>query len=120
MFKGNVPGAALTVLVFLCLVIFAGVASASTATPGGGSGLQWETPIQMITRSLSGPVAFGFAILALVAAAVTFAFGAELSGFLKTTLNIVLALSILMFSVPLLGTLFAGAVVPDVLVMLKP
>jgi hypothetical protein len=42
---------------------------------------------------------------------VKFVFGGEMGDILRYTLNGVVALSILMFSVPLLGTLFAGAVI---------
>jgi type IV secretion system protein VirB2 len=111
MFKGSLLLASLAVLLFVGFAIFADSASASTAGPGGGSGLQWETPIQTIVRSVSGPVAYGFAVLGLVALAVKFVFGGEMGDILRYTLNGVVALSILMFSVPLLGTLFAGAVI---------
>jgi type IV secretory pathway VirB2 component (pilin) len=113
MFKGSLLCASLAVLLFVGFAILADSASASTAGPGGGSGLQWETPIQTIVRSVSGPVAYGFAVLGLVALAVKFVFGGEMGDILRYTLNGVVALSILMFSVPLLGTLFAGAVIED-------
>ena len=115
MFKGKFPAIALTGYMFLIFIAFMGIsdaAFASTAGPGGGAGLQWENPIQMIVRSISGPVAYGFAVLALVGFAVSYAFGNELSDFLRKVLNFVVGLSILMFAVPLLGTLFAGAVIP--------
>lgn len=112
MFKGNFPGAALTVLVLLSLALFADAASASTAGPGGGSGLQWETPIQTIVRSVSGPVAYGFAVLGLIGLAVKYTIGGDMGDMMKTVLNVVIAISMLMFAVPLLGTLFAGAVIP--------
>jgi type IV secretion system protein VirB2 len=115
MFKGNFPAVALAGYVFLIFVGLMGIsdaAFASTAGPGGGSGLQWENPIQMIVRSISGPVAYGFGVLALVGFAVGYAFGEDLNGALKKLLNIVIGISILMFAVPLLGTAFVGAVIP--------
>lgn len=108
MFKGNWP-----LLVFVCLAVFAEVAVASTAGPGGGSGMQWETPIQTIVRSLSGPVAYGFAVLGVIALAIKYLIGGDLGDTFRQILNVVIVISMLMFAVPMLGTLFVGAAVPD-------
>jgi type IV secretory pathway VirB2 component (pilin) len=112
MFKGNFSGAALTALIFVSLAMFADAALASTAGPGGGSGLQWENPLQMIVRSISGPVAYTFGVVALVAFTIGWAFGDEMSGALRKLLNIVIGIAGLMFAVPLIGSLFVGAVIP--------
>ncbi len=108
----NYPAMMLTVLLVLIFAVFTDSAFASTAGPGGGSGLQWENPIQMLIRSISGPVAYGFGVLALVAFTVGYAFGDEMSGALKKLLNVVIGLAGLMFVVPIMGTLFVGAVLP--------
>jgi type IV secretion system protein VirB2 len=115
MFNGKFPAIALASYMFLIFTAFMGIsdaAFASTAGPGGGAGLQWENPIQMIVRSISGPVAYGFGVLALIGFAVAYAYGEDLSNALKKLLNIVIGISILMFAVPLLGIMFVGAVIP--------
>src|SRR5688500_4626967 len=112
MIKGNTPGKLLSGYLILILVLFAEVAVASTAGPGGGSGLQWETPIQAIVRSFSGPVAYGFAVLALLGIGVKYSIGGDFGDMSRTALNVVIVISILMFAVPMLGTLWTGAVIP--------
>lgn len=112
MLKHNYPAQLLIVFVCVCLALVTDQALASTAGPGGGSGLQWENPIQMLIRSISGPVAYGFGVLALVAFTVGYAFGDEMSSALKKLLNVVIGIAGLMFAVPLIGTLFVGAVLP--------
>ena len=97
-------------LIFI-LVLFADTAAASSAGPGG-SGMQWETGLQMIVRSVTGPVAYSFAALGVVALGVRLAGGADMTEFTKHVLHAVMGLSLIMFAIPLLGTLFAGAVVP--------
>ena len=115
MFKGNFPAIALAGYMFLIFVAFMGIsdaAFASTAGPGGGSGLPWENPIQLIVRSISGPVAYGFGVFALFGFTIGWAFGDEMNGALKKLLNVVIGVSGLMFVVPLIGSLFVGAVIP--------
>jgi type IV secretion system protein VirB2 len=114
MFKGNFPGAALTALVVLSLAMFAGVASASDAGSGmGGSGLQWETALQMISRSISGPFAFAAALIGLVACCAKLIMGGEISDFLRTMIYMVMVICVLIFANRFLtGVLFSGAVIP--------
>ena len=96
-------------LIFI-LVLFADTAAASSAGPGG-SGMQWETGLQMIVRSVTGPVAYAFAAGGVVALGIRLAGGTDMDDFTKRVLNAVMGLSLIMFSIPLLGTLFAGAVI---------
>ena len=60
-------------LIFI-LVLFADTAAASSAGPGG-SGMQWETGLQMIVRSVTGPVAYAFAAGGVVALGIRLAGG---------------------------------------------
>ena len=115
MFKGNFPAIALAGYMFLIFVGLMGIsdaAFASTAGPAGGPGLPWENTIQMLIRSISGPVAYGFGVFALFAFTVGWAFGDEMTGALKKLLNVVIGISGLMFVVPFIGALFVGAVIP--------
>lgn len=44
------------------------IKSVTLATSSGGAGLVWESPIEQIVNSVSGPVAFGVGILAIIVA----------------------------------------------------
>ena len=56
----------LWLLIIAVVTLFFGVidpAHAADATPGGGAGLPWEGPLQKLSQSISGPVAFVIALL---------------------------------------------------------
>ncbi len=76
---------------FVFLILGLGIALASTATQG----LPWEDPLTTIRSSITGPVAFGISILALVGAGAGLVFGGEISGFIKTIIYIVLVIAII-------------------------
>jgi type IV secretion system protein VirB2 len=76
-------------------------ASASTGMP-------WETPLEVIKRSITGPVAMTICILAFVGSLGSLIFGGnELSGFTKTILMLVLAGAATASATSLVTTLFA-------------
>ena len=103
-------------VLFLTLFIVASDSFASAATPGIGSGLPWEGPLDKIGRSISGPVAFVVSLVGLVAAGGMLIWGGDINNFLRVLVYIVLVISIIVFASNLLtGVLFTGAVVPDVL-----
>lgn len=103
-------------LVVVIFALFFGVidsAYAADATAGGGAGLPWEGPIQKISRSFSGPVAFGVALLGIIACGATLIWGGEVSEFIRRIIYVVLVVCVIVFANTLLtGTLFSGAVVP--------
>ncbi|GLR55218.1 TrbC/VirB2 family protein [Shinella yambaruensis] len=101
---------------FAALVFFAGIdpVHAADATPGGGSGLPWETPLDTLQRSITGPVAFIISLLGIVACGAMLIWGGEISEFTRRIIYVVLVGAILMFANTLLtGALFSGAVIPD-------
>jgi type IV secretory pathway VirB2 component (pilin) len=79
----------------------------------GGSGLPWESPLSMIARSLTGPVALSIAIIALMAAGGTLVFGGELNEFTRRSCIAVLALAFLVAGSSFMTTLFgvSGALI---------
>ena len=84
---------------------------ASLAATGGGGGLEWEAPLQTITDSFTGPVAFGASTIAVVLSLATLAFADNLSGAGRQLVYLVLIIAALIGVVNLLTTLFgAGAV----------
>ena len=68
--------------------------------------LPWETPLQTVQQSLTGPVAKAIGVVALAVAGGMLAFGGELSDFTKRILMVVLALSVMLLANSFM-TLFA-------------
>jgi type IV secretory pathway VirB2 component (pilin) len=58
------------------------LAYASTST----TGLPWETPLQTVQQSLTGPVAAGISVVGIAAGGMALVFGGELSEFAKRVL----------------------------------
>ena len=80
--------------------------STSTAFAATSTGLPWETPLQTITASLQGPVAFAIAIGALFASGAALVFGEDMSGFVRKILLSVAAIALLVGGAGLMSRLF--------------
>jgi type IV secretory pathway VirB2 component (pilin) len=77
------------------LALFALSGHAWAAT-GGGAGLPMEGPIQKLQQSLCGPIAFGIALCAVVAAFGAIIFIGHMFGdFVRTALYVALCISLL-------------------------
>lgn len=112
MFKGNFSGTALTVLVFLSLAMFAGFASASTASPGGSS-MPGVSALQQIRDFISGPFAYTASLLGIVTAGTVLALGGnDMSAFVRTLLYLALVISLIVGGSNFLSTVFPGALIP--------
>ncbi len=79
----------------LAAVLAAGSLYAPVAA---AQGLPWETPLQTLATSLTGPVAKAIGVIALAVAGGMLAFGGELSDFTKRMLMVVLALSVMLLA----------------------
>jgi type IV secretory pathway VirB2 component (pilin) len=88
------------------LLITPGLAHASST---GGGGLPWETPLQTLETSLKGPVAYGLALLGIVASGGMLIFGGEISEFTRRIMYIVLVGAVILGATSLLTTLFTTA-----------
>ena len=71
------------------------VAHPALASSGGGS-LPWESPLQQIQQSLTGPVAGAIALAAVAIAGGMLIFGGELNDFARRLMYIVLVAGILL------------------------
>src|SRR5262252_4309548 len=83
------------------------------AAGAGSAALPWETPLALVARSLTGPVAVSIAIIALMAAGGILVFGGELNEFARRACIAVLAIAFLVAGSSFMSTLFgvAGALV---------
>lgn len=85
---------------------------ALAASSGGGGGLPWETPLQTVQQSITGPVAYGISLIAIVAAGATLVWGGEISEFTRRIIFVVLVIALIALAAQVYSTLFAsGAVV---------
>jgi len=65
----------------------------SSAAYAAGTGMPWETPLQNVLDSITGPVAKAAGIIAIVLAGLGFAFG-ESGGLMRKVMGIVFGLAI--------------------------
>jgi type IV secretion system protein TrbC len=89
------------------------VVQTAWAGGGGGGGLPWETPLNRVAQSMTGPVALSISLIALMVAGGTLVFGGELSEFARRSCVAVLAIAFLVLGAGFMTTLFGvgGAVI---------
>jgi type IV secretory pathway VirB2 component (pilin) len=85
----------LTTVVVMCgaLALLMLMATHAHAASGAGGGLPYEDWLTRIRQSITGPVAFGISVIAIVAAGAMLIFGGDMNGFMKTLVFIVLVLA---------------------------
>ena len=85
----------LTTVVVMCgaLALLMLTATQAHAASGAGGGLPYEDWLTRIRQSITGPVAFGISVIAIVAAGAMLIFGGDMNGFMKTLVFIVLVLA---------------------------
>lgn len=88
-------------LLFVCIVHPAHASEAAT-------GLEWETPLQAVVRSITGPVAFGIAFLGIVVCGAILIWGGEINEFVRRIVMVILVVSVIMFAGNILRRLWAG------------
>ena len=97
-------------LAFLTLMLmFPEMAHASGA---GGGGLPWEAPLQQITQSIQGPVAYAISLLGIIACGGMLIWGTEINEFIKRGIMLTLVISLVVLASNVLSSLFAtGALI---------
>lgn len=87
--------------------------SLADASTGGGS-LPWETPLEAIRDSVTGPVAYAISLMGIVVAGAMLVWGGEIGDFVRRIIMLTLAISLIVFAANILATLFnvSGAVIP--------
>lgn len=96
----NINAIILNISLFLFSVFPSLVHASSTGMP-------WESPVEKVVNSITGPIAFGIAVLGIVAAGGTLIFGnADLSGFIKMLIGVVLVIAFIVLAVNILSSVF--------------
>ena len=91
---------ALLLTIFLC-----GPQQVQAAT-GTGGGLPYETWLESLRTSVTGPVAFSLSMIGIVIAGGVLIFGGDLNGFFRTLIFIVLVMALLVGAQNLMSTFF--------------
>lgn len=105
--RSIVIGSALSLLSFLAHL------EPALASSGGG-GLPWESPLQQIQQSITGPVAGFIALAAVAIAGGMLIFGGELNDFARRLVYVVLVAGILLGSTQIIALFGAtGASIGD-------
>lgn len=95
----------------LIFMVLAGVMCLSISTKafagaGTGGGLPYETWLESIRNSATGPVAYAFGLVGIVVAGGILIFGGDLNGFFRSTLVVVLVMSLLVTANTVMTDLF--------------
>jgi type IV secretory pathway VirB2 component (pilin) len=99
-------GKALGWILWMLAMLSPVVAHAAT----GGGGLPWETPLQTLSNSISGPVAYGVSLIGLVVCGgVLIMMGGELNHFARTVIQAVLVISFIVAGKNTMSTFGWGA-----------
>jgi len=101
--------AVLTGREFLTLAGLAVVSSAVSYASTSTTGLPWETPLQTVKQSLTGPVAAGISVVGIAAGGMALVFGGELSEFAKRACYAVIATGAIVGAGTLMTTLFSSS-----------
>ena len=95
----------LSIFTVLTICLFAASAYATTT----GTALPWESPIQTIQASLTGPVAIAIALIAIMIAGAMLIFGGEINNFARTGVYITLVLGLLVVANNVLTALYGSS-----------
>ena len=93
-------------LLLLSLLLLVSLFIPDMAYASSSGNVPWEDPLSKVVKSITGPVAFGISVLAIVATGVTLIFGGEISGFIKTLIYITLVIAIIVGATNVLSSLF--------------
>ena len=100
----TLSGRQFLIMAGLVLVSSAGSYASSTST-----GLPWETPLQTVQQSLTGPVAAGISVVGIAGGGMALVFGGELSEFAKRACYAVIATGAIVGAGTLMTTLFSSS-----------
>lgn len=86
--------------------VFAITIFAAQQATAAATALPWETPLQTIQASLTGPVAVAISIIAIMIAGGVLLFGGEINEFARRLIMVVLVVALVVGAVSIFSTLF--------------
>ena len=93
-------------VLMIALLLLLTTSQHAAAAVGTGGGLPYETWLESLRNSVTGPVAFSLSLVGIVGGGGVLIFGGDLNGFLRTVLFIVLVMGLLVGAQNLMGGLF--------------
>lgn len=94
--------------VFTLSIVYLITAADSALASTGAQGFEYESALETLAESLTGPFAFYTAIVAMVASAAAVIFGGELTGWIKMMLGLVFIASCIVFAKNFFSILFGS------------
>lgn len=91
---------------YILLALFATMVLSPELMAAGAGGMPWEGPLTIIVASITGPVAFAISMIGIVAAGAILIFGGEIGQFLKSSIILVLVISLIVLSAQFLTGAF--------------
>ncbi len=100
-------------LVVMLALLSAQAGATSTVTGGGLGAMPWDTPLQTVAQSITGPVALSVAIMGLAVTGCALVFGGEMTDFAKRAIYVVMVVAFLISAVSLMNIFynFTGALI---------
>jgi type IV secretion system protein VirB2 len=99
----------LSSLALIATLLAMAIPSKVLASSTGGTAMPWESPLQTIGASLSGPVAGVISLIAIVVCGITLIWGGEIADFAKKLVYVVLVIAVLVGASSLITTLFGAS-----------
>lgn len=90
----------------LMLVGFLALSSDVWAATGGGGSLPYETWLETLRNSVTGPVAFAISIIGIVVAGSVLIFGGDMNGFFRSMVFLVLVMALIIGANNMMTTFF--------------
>lgn len=73
------------------------------------TGMAWETPLQKLQASLTGPVAYWVSIIAIALAGLMALFNRQTDGVFHQLISVIIVISLIIAAVPIINVLFPQA-----------
>lgn len=89
-------------VVILALMFIPDFAHAASAA---GGGLPWESPLEKLKDSITGPVAIGISLIAITVSGAMLIFGGEINEFGRRMIMVVLVIAVIVFAAQVLSSL---------------
>jgi type IV secretion system protein TrbC len=114
---GMTNGATVMAALLVVSLVFPGLVLAEDIGEGGG--LPYESGLQNLADSITGPVPFVISLAGIVGCGAMLIFGGEISGFMRTMVFIVLVIAVIVQAGSIVTLLKGGAGSNRVAVQLK-